>query len=245
MKFLFTLIFLAVATTGGLAQEAFVNPASVILSQQGTVTVVVTDNKGSSSGGSYATVGTLTATYTNAVGGYASNQGPNYISASSATTGTLNAGTYQVTTYNSPQQVTVILWNESSEQGLEISQVELAYNAANSTDQANFQSFIVSLVQEQLTALQSQITALQNSDANQTANLNALNSQLSALTSSYSALQSQLAATSSTGRSCASDEDTHDDTLSYIGVGLGAAGVVGALVNALFDFRHDVSPENP
>ncbi len=244
MKFYSVIALLLVSIVTGFSQEALVNPTSVTLSQQGAVTVIVTDNKGSSSGGSYATVGTLTATYTNAVSGYAANQGFNYITASSATTGNLNAGTYPVTTTNSPQQVTVILWNESTNQGFEISQVELAYNSASSTDQSNFQSFIVSLVQEQLAVLQSQITALQDSDANQNTSLSALSSQLSSLTSSYNALQSQLAATSTTDGSSANDEDTQDNTIAYVGVGLGTAGIIGAIMNAIFDSKSDGTHEN-
>ena len=263
MKTLFTSILLIFTVTSGFAQEVFVNPTSVTLTKQGTVTIVVTDNKGSSGGGSRATIGTLTATYTNAVSGYASNQGYNYITASSASTGTLDAGTYTVTTYNTPQQVTVILWEESASQGFVISQVELAYNSASTTDQAAFQAFISTLMQQQLAALQgqidsqqNQITALQQSDSQQSSGISALQQQLTSLQSSYDqlgsqfsslqsslqTLQTQVSAIPAPSVSAGTSEKKTDDSLIYAGVGLGAAGVVGAIVNF---FTKDASADSP
>lgn len=236
MKSRLSLCLLLLALATSQAQQVYVNPSSVTLTQQGTVSVIVTDNA-STSKTDTATVGSIQAIYYNNIAYWAANQGPNQIAASGVSTGVLDAGTYTVTVNGNPQQVTVILWNESTGQGLAISQVELAYNAASATDQTNFQSFIASLVQEQLTSLQSQITALQDSDANQ-------NASLSSLTSSYNALQSQLAATSTTDGSSANDEDTHDNTIAYVGVGLGTAGVIGAIMNAIFDSKSDGTHDN-
>lgn len=192
MKFIHAFSLLLLSILGAQAQQVFVNPTSVTLTKQEPVTIIVTDNKHSSMGGSYATVGTLTATYTNAVSGYASNQGFNYITASSASTGTLNAGTYTITTYNTPLQVTVILWGESTSSSFAIQDIALAYNSASTSDQAAFQSFITSLIQTQLTSMQSEI----NSQQSQLTTLQQLTAQqqstISSLQQSQSAMQSQI-----------------------------------------------------
>lgn len=252
MKFISTILLLFLAVVSGFAQEVFVNPTSVTLTKDGVVTIIDTDLKGSSDGSSYATIGTLTATYSDYVSGYASNEGFIYIGASSANTGTLSAGTYSITTYNSPKQVTVILWNESSSGGFSINDVELAYNSASTTDQAAFQAFISTLMQQQLAGLQSQITsqqsqitALQQSDSQQSSDIAALQQQVASLQSSYDQLASELSTVQSslqslqtqvsgitiTNGSNGTNGKNSDNTFAYVGVGLGAAGVVAGVVN--------------
>ncbi len=262
MKFIPILALILLTGIRGFAQQVFVDPSSVSLTKPGVVTIIDTDLKGSSDGGSSATVGTLTATYSNYVSGYAANQGFNYLGFSAAATGTLSAGTYAVTTHNNPKQVTVILWNESSDGGFTINDVELAYDSASAADQALFQSFIASLVQQQLTNLQnqidsqqSQISILQQSDTDQSAAIAQLQKQVGELINSYNqlaeqntavqdrleALEAQLASISVTNGANGSDGKngkSANNTWGYIGAGLGAAGVITAILNFSSQSNH-------
>lgn len=260
------LLLLALATSQ--AQLVYVNPSSITLTKQGVVSVIVTDNASTTTADT-VTVGAIQATYYNGIAYWAANQGPNVIAASGVSTGTLDAGTYSVTITGNPKQVTVILWNEDQGSStITLQDIELAYNSASSTDQAVFQAFIATLVQQQLASLQTQITDHENritalegtgdehsSEINQLqeelgtlqGNLSQLQNSYDSLDSRVTALEQQLANLSVSNGTNGSDGKNGrnaDDTLAYVGMGLGGAGVVGAIINAIFDSKPEASPEN-
>lgn len=280
----FLLLFLLVLTiASGWAQQALVNPTSVTLTHPGAVTVLVTGKTtvmtfgGSSMPRSYvqATVGTITAIYDQTL--YTSSvPAVMFITGSSVATGTLDAGTYSVNVErdarpdianpdpidSNPYQITVILWNESTEgSGIALNTLTLSYQSATDADKAAFQALIVSLVQQQLSALQGQITAqqnqiaaLQDSGAANTSTIHSLQEQLASMQSNFNTLLGQfdtvnarlaqletrlagLNAPNGATSTSETENNTSDKTTTYIGIGLGAAGVVGALINAVFDFK--------
>ncbi len=270
MKFIHTLILLLFTVMSSWAQQVSINPSSVTLTKQGTVTIIVSGqlvaayeygNTGRTTPPVHVTVGTVQATYSFATGTSMSELGiVSGLISSSAGTGILNAGTYSVASDATvPVQITVILWNESAgSQGINLSEIELVYNSASAADQAAFQAFIVSLVQQQLSNLQSQITTQQNqiaelqqsSSENSSAismlqenlgtliaNFDSLYSSLGTINSRLDALEAQLAnITVTNGQngsngSNGSNGRNADTTLTYIGVGLGAAGFIGSVVN--------------
>lgn len=280
MKQLFFLFLFTLTVTQGWAQQALVNPSSVTLTQPGTVTVIISGqlvgaceygNTGRTTPPVHVTVGTVQATYSSAIGTSMAELGVvTGLIASSVSTGTLDAGTYQVTSDATvPVQITVILWGESATSGSgtsALNELTLSFDSATDADKAAFQALIVSLVQQQLDTLQaridnqqsqidsilSQLADLQDSNAsehadlqNQIDNLQAtVESQQSAIASlqeSLSTSQSQYSELSDTLNSLTSRVDSvsstagrsskSDDTLSKIGIGLGAAGVIGSVVN--------------
>ncbi len=202
MKLLCTITLLLLAVLTSPAQQVFVDPTSVTLTKQQNVTIIVTaavvgayeyGNTGRTTPPIHVSVGTVKATYYFAIGTSMSELGVvTGITASSVATGTLDAGTYQVASDATvATQVTVILWGESSGGGLTLSDVTLAYENANATDQSNFQSLITSLVQSQLTTMQNQIDSQQTQLATLQQLTSALQSTLSSLIQSQSNTQSQ------------------------------------------------------
>lgn len=283
MKPFLILFLLALTIARGWTQQALVNPTSVTLTQPGTVTVIITGqlvgaweygNTGRTTPPIHVTVGTVQATYSSAIGTSMAELGVvTGIMASSVSTGTLGTGTYQVVSDSTvPIQITVILWNESADGDsgtIALSDVTLSYESASEQDKAAFQALIVSLVQQQLSALQGQITtqqsqiaALQDSGSGNTSAISSLQEQLGSMQTRFDALlgefdtvstrmsrlETQLAginATNGTNGSNEPNDKNNDNTVTYIGVGLGAAGVVGAVMNAVFDSNSTVSPEDP
>lgn len=278
---LFCLLFLFVLTiTSGWAQQALVNPTSVTLTQPGPVTVIITGqvtaaceygNTGRTTPPIHVSVGTVQATYSFALGTSMAELGVvTNLMSSSVATGTLDAGTYSVTSDATVTvQITVILWNESATSGSAtnpLSDLTLAYGSATDADKAAFKTLIVSLVQQQLDTLQaqintqqsqinsilSQLTTLQNANTSQHADLqNQIDTLQATVESQYNSITSlqQSLATSQTQYSQLSDTLTSlttrvnsvssgtsgsgksDDTLTDLGIGLGAAGVIGGIVN--------------
>ncbi len=232
VQWIITSLLLLFAWSPTQAQLAYVNPSSITLTQTGAVTVIVTGqltaayeygNTGRTTPPIHVTAGTVQVTYYSAIGTSMSELGVvTGLSASSVATGTLNAGTYAVTSDATVSvQITVILWNENTGgQGISLSDIELAYSSASSTDQAAFRLFIASLMHDQLAGLQSQIdsqqaqlTALQQSDSQQSAAIAALQTSLANLQSQYDQLANQLIASLAQ----LSDRiDQHDKTLATL-----------------------------
>jgi prefoldin subunit 5 len=280
MKLISTVVFFLLAAVASHAQQALVNPTSVTLTQPGTVTVIITGqlvgaceygNTGRTTPPIHVSVGAVQVTYSSAIGTSMAELGVvTGITASSVATGTLDSGTYTVASDSTvPIQITVILWNESGNpQGISLSDIELTYSSASAIDQAAFQAFIASLVQQQLASLQAQITdhenritALEGSGDEHSSEINQLQEELGtlqgnlaqlqndydSLDSRVTALEQQLAnlsVTNGTNGADGKDGRNADDTLTYVGMGLGGAGVVGAIMNAIFDSKPDASPEN-
>lgn len=245
MKFTHTLVLLLLTVASSLAQEVFINPTSVTLTQQGAVTVIVTDNS-SIAGADTVTVGSIQAT--NLPVSTTSNTSSSVTIANGAANGTLDAGNYPVTIDGNPQQVTVILWNEpSSSGGLSISQVQLVNTSGNTVDQISFQAFVASQTQQQIGVLQIQIASMQQYYPD--AEIAPMQQQLVNLQSAYDQLTGELTitavVTAQNGKDGANGSNARkpDDTLAYVGIGVGSAAFVGTIVN--FFTRDDAKTDAP
>ena len=183
MKRFLILFLFALTVTPGWTQQVLINPTSVTLTRQGSVTVIVTakilGHDVTFDAFLNATVGSIKATYFHAIYTNSGTAVGSWMEASAVASGTLEAGTYPLTIETNqdgwdtpnpdpvqfPRQITVILWNENAEGGsgnITLNDLTLTYQSAIDQDKAAFQTLIVSLIQQQLDALQGQITAQQN-----------------------------------------------------------------------------------
>lgn len=231
MKLIPILSLFLLAIVSSPAQQVFINPASVTLTRQGAVTVIVSDPI-SSSDTDTAAVGGIQAS--SSLGSYSSSQGASVTLSNGAASGTLDAGTYPVEINGNPQQVTVILWNEPSN-GVSVSQVELVNTSATTADQIWFQAFVASQAQQQIAVLHIQIDSLRQngeytdlmSAEQQLVNVQSVYDELTnslTITAVVTARNGQDGATGPSGRSA-------DNTLAYAGMGIGAAAFIGTMVN--------------
>lgn len=287
MKSLFFLLLFVLTTAHGWSQRVFVDPTSVTLTKPGSVTVIVTakiiGHNVSFDAYLNATVGTIKATYYHAIYANDGTSVGSWMEASAVASGTLEAGTYPLSIETNqdgwdnpnpdpatfPRQITIILWNESAGGGSStLNDLTLSFASATDADKAAFQTLIVSLVQQQLSALQgqittqqNQITALQESDSGNASTISFLQEQLGSMQASFDSLlgefdavksrmdqlETQLAGMSTTngvnGTDGTNGKDS-DNTMAYVGAGLGAAGVIGAIMNAVFDSSPEAPSEN-
>jgi uncharacterized protein YlxW (UPF0749 family) len=182
MKRFLILFLFAMSIAHGWTQQVLINPTSVTLTRQGSVTVIVTakilGHDVTFDAYLNATVGTIKATYFHAIYTNSGTAVGSWMEASAVASGTLEAGTYPLTIETNqdgwdapnpdpvqfPRQITVILWNENAEGGgsITLNDLTLTYQSATEQDKAAFQTLIVSLVQQKLDALQGQIMAQQN-----------------------------------------------------------------------------------
>lgn len=230
MKFITLLTILLVTVSSSFAQEVFINPTSITLTQQGSVTVIVTNATSTD-------IGTVT------VGDIQVSNG--------AVNGTFDAGTYTVSIEGNPQQVTVVLWNEPSNGGVSLSHVELISTSATTADQISFQALVASQAQQQIAVLQIQIASLQQSDPIPQLEIGSMEQRLVNIQSAYDELTNNLTVTAvvtarngenGTNGSNGKDGRNADDTIAYVGMGLGAGALIGTVVNF---FTKDDSKEEP
>lgn len=231
MKYLSAFALLLLTTLSSLAQQALINPTSITLTQPGSVTIIVTD--------AFPTTEVATVTIGNIQAGNwivsSSNSSGSITVGNGAASGTLDAGTYSVDVTGNPQQVTVILWNESGN-GVSISQVALVSTSDTTADQISFRAFIASQAQQQIAVLQIQIASLQQSEGPYT-DLVPMQQQLVNLQSEYDELTGILnitaVVTAQNGQNGAPGADgrNSDDTLTYAAIGIGSAAFIGTMVN--------------
>lgn len=230
MKFISALVCYLVTVMGCLAQQAFVNPTSVTLTRQGAVTIIVTDTVPTSS--YTVTIDSIVAA--SSAASWTSADGNSIGVSNSAANGTLDAGTYPVTTDGSPKQVTVVLWNEpSSNGGLSVSQTQLVETSATTADQVSFQAFITTQAQQQIAVLQIQIASLEQSAPENIP----MRAQLANMEATYDQLTNNMTitavVTATNGQNGTNGSNGHDadSTLAYVGMGLGSAAFIGTAVN--------------